>query len=69
MNLVELWIVYKDVNHGKAIKNVTNYGFDNSIGMFFFEKNGYLSFMPTDSIRFFGPKADYFNLEEQSNEE
>ena len=69
MNLVELWIVYKDGNSGKAIKNVTNYGCDKSICMFFFEKNGYRSFMPIENVKFIGPRADYFNLEEQSNEE
>lgn len=55
----DLLIIYHDELR-KIIRSVSNYGItlDNP-GCFYYEKNGYRSFVPVDKVRFFGRLFDY----------
>lgn len=58
----DLLIVYVDQNT-KVIHGVTEYGTDADNVLFYFKKNGYLSFIPINQVRFFGRQFDYDNEE------
>lgn len=55
----DLLILYRDGDK-KIIHNVVNYGYRQTNQLqYFFEKNGYRSFIPADVVKFFGRLFDY----------
>lgn len=53
-----LLIIFKTGSPEKIIK-VSNYGICDNHAVFFYEKNGYRSFVPIESVIFFGREFDY----------
>lgn len=43
----------------KVIDGVSNYGINKETGCFYFEKNGYRSFVPKDNVVYFGRRFDW----------
>ena len=58
----DLLIIYSDKTR-KVIHGVANYGVDKDGILFYFDKNGYRSFVPISQVRFFGRLFDYGNEE------
>ena len=58
----DLLIVYSDKTR-KVIHGVTNYGVNKDSILFYFDKNGYRSFVTISQVRFFGRLFDYGNEE------
>ena len=56
--IFDLLIIYHNMNE-KIIKHVNDYGVSDSTGCFYYEKNGYRSFVPVNQVRFFGRLFDY----------
>ena len=54
----DLLIIYHNMDE-KIIKHVNDYGVSDSAGCFYYEKNGYRSFVPVNQVRFFGRSFDY----------
>lgn len=53
-----LLIIYRDGSR-KSIPGVTDYFCDKNAGVFWFNKNGYKSFVPIDTVLYFGREFDY----------
>lgn len=54
----DLLIIYH-TGDKKIVKCVNNYGVSDSTRCFYYEKNGYRSFVPVSQVRFFGRLFDY----------
>lgn len=54
----DLLIIYLNSN-SKIVRRVDNYGVSDSSGCFYYEKNGYRSFIPITQVQFFGRAFDY----------
>lgn len=54
----DLLIIYHNGDK-KIIKRVNDYGVSDSTGCFYYEKNGFRSFVPVNRVRFFGRLFDY----------
>ena len=57
----DLLIIYHNMDE-KIIKHVNDYGvydISDSVECFYYEKNGYRSFVPVNQVRFFGRLFDY----------
>lgn len=54
----DLLIIYNNGNK-KIVKRVNNYGVLDSAICFYYEKNGYRSFVPVSQVQFFGRLFDY----------
>lgn len=54
----DLLIIYHNGNE-KIIKHVNDYGVSDSDGCFYYEKNGFRSFIPVNRVLFFGRLFDY----------
>ena len=54
----DLLIIYHNGNE-KIIKHVNKYGVLDSTGCFYYEKNGFRSFIPVNRVLFFGRLFDY----------
>ena len=58
MTTFRLLIIYDDWSQ-KRIEDVNTYGINQNTYCFYFEKNGYRSFIPKDHILFFGREFDW----------
>lgn len=56
----DLLIVWND-GERKVIKGVKEYKHSLDSKMFYFDKNGFLGFVPVDKVRYFGRRFDYDN--------
>lgn len=56
-----LLIIYCD-NQEKVVERVSIYGYNENLQCFYFEKNGYNSFVPRQGVKFFGRESDYKNV-------
>ncbi len=56
----DLMIIYNDGTE-KVVKNITYHEFSERSNSFYYEKNGYHSFVPAQAVRFFGREFDYLN--------
>ena len=54
----DLLIIHRNGDR-KIIKRVDDYGVSDSTGCFYYEKNGYNSFVPVSQVLFFGRLFDY----------
>lgn len=54
----DLLIIYNNRDE-KIIKHVNDYGVSDSAGRFYYEKNGFRSFIPVNRVLFFGKLFDY----------
>ena len=54
----DLLIIYSDKTR-KVVCGVTNYGVTKDGTLFYFDKNGYRSFVTISQVRFFGRLFDY----------
>lgn len=54
----DLLIIYK-TGEKKIVEGVSNYSMMDNGKCFSYEKNGYRSFVPVDSVVFFGREFDY----------
>ena len=54
----DLLIIYHDELR-KIIRGVSGYGISDSAECFYYQKNGYRSFVPVSQVRFFGRLFDY----------
>ena len=54
----DLLIIYHNMDE-KIIKHVNDYGVLDSVGCFYYEKNGYRTFVPINQVRIFGRLFDY----------
>lgn len=54
----DLLIIYNNGDK-KIIKRVNDYGVSDSAGCFYYEKNGFRSFVPVNRVMFFGRLFDY----------
>lgn len=54
----DLLIIYNNGDK-KIVKRVNNYGVSDSSRCFYYEKNGYHSFVPVSQVQFFGRLFDY----------
>lgn len=58
MTTTTLLIIFRDGTE-KSISGVLKYGKTENTGTYYFDKNGYRSFLEPDEIRYFGRKFDY----------
>ena len=54
----DLLIIYHNGDK-KIIKRVNDYGVSDLTGCFYYEKNGFCSFIPVNRVRVFGRLFDY----------
>ena len=54
----DLLIIYYNGDK-KIIKHVNYYGISDSSGYFYYEKNGFRSYIPVNRVMFFGRLFDY----------
>ena len=54
----DLLIIYNNRDE-KIIKRVNDYGVSDSARCFYYEKNGFRSFIPVNRVMFFGRLFDY----------
>jgi hypothetical protein len=62
MTVFNLLIRFK-TGEDKVIAKVSNYGICNEKSVFYYEKNGYKSFIPVDSVIFIGREFDYLEVQ------
>ena len=55
----DLLIIWADGKTQKVVHGVSDYRCDREYGNFVYVKNGYQSFVPVNSVRFFGRLFDY----------
>lgn len=60
----DLLIIYSDKTR-KVVCGVTNYGVTKDSTLFYFDKNGYRSFVTISQVRFFGRMFDYDNCDKE----
>ena len=54
----DLLIIFHD-GLTKIVRGVSGYGISDSAECFYYQKNGYRSFVPVNQVRFFGRLFDY----------
>lgn len=57
-SVFDLLIIYVTGDR-KVVKNVSSYGHQTEGKMFYYDKNSHRSFIPVDSVMFFGREFDY----------
>lgn len=60
MTTTTILIIYTDGKEHK-VSGVDKYGCMNGEGPYYFEKNGFRSFLPKENIKFLGREFDYLN--------
>lgn len=58
--MYKLLIVYSDGTQ-HIVEDVKDYGLNSDGDVFYFSKNGYISFVPKTKVMFFGREFDYNN--------
>ena len=56
----DLLIIYVDGSE-HTVHGVTTYGYKPDVGHYHFTKNGWVSFIPREQVRFIGRWHDYYN--------